>query len=568
MFLMYHVFDRVRSSDLEVSLVGRQKTKTLYGCTLKLGSCLAMRNRVITLILLALLCVSCGLEETQIATRTQGPGVLLPTPWTSTPTTLKATREGLTRTPEGGPAITSTRIPFSVATRTATPSKTLTPFPTPSTPLYEQGPWLLGSAGNQLVAMNPDGTGLTALNILSRVWSTTGWVAAREYTDLFSPVDLSIRIVRLPSEEPVRTIRLLSEELTTRIEESEDWDPYLAPDVYQAVLTDRLTMRWSPDGRYLAFIAAMDGPSADLYVYDIQTDQVSRLTDGPDQAVLMEWSPDGRWIVHMEATDFFTGIGGFASHISPKAIWAASVDGSEVKKLYDVEGGEELITGWRAPSVFVVLRSYGSSPPSDLRSVDINSGRVFNLYEPEAYPIAVDGRTGAVAYVAIPMGEGPEEQGLYLLRAGEDSPVKIDVGEWVIPQQVMWSPDTGLFYAQLGREIVVFNSSGEIRMTIEEETLPTPSPDGQWLAFARRDDTGEQSGLRLYTSDGEFLRDLSHERVSGLIWSPDSIRIFFSERLPVGDGYAVRLMYATVAEGDPRVVHPNPGASFFAWVEP
>jgi hypothetical protein len=553
---------------MEVSLAGMPKTETRSGNALKMDLFVTMRNRVLTLLFLTLLCVSCGLEETQIAMRTSGPGILLPTPWTSTPTTLETAREGLTRTAEGWPAITSTRIPFSVAARTATPSKTLTPFPTPSTPLYEHGPWLLGSAGDQLVAMNPDGTGLTALNILSRVWSTKGWVAAREYTDLFSPVDLSIRIVRLPSEEPVRTIRLLSEQLTTRIEESEDWDPYLAPDVYQAILTDRPTMRWSPDGRYLAFIAAMDGPSADLYVYDIQTDRVSRLTDGPNQAVLMEWSSDGRWIVHMEATDFFTGIGGFAWHISPEAIWAASVDGSEVKKLYDVEGGLELIMGWRAPSVFVVLRSHGSSPPSDLRSVDINSGRVFSLYAPEAYPIAADGRTGAVAYVAIPMGEGPAEQGLYLLRAGEDSPVKIDVGEWVIPKQVVWSPEAGLFYAQLGREIVVFDSSGEIRMTIEEETLPTPSPDGQWLAFARRDDTGERPGLRLYTSDGEFLRDLSHERVSGLIWSPDSMGIFFNERLPVGDGYAVRLMYAPVAEGEPRVVHLNPGASFFAWVEP
>lgn len=418
------------------------------------------------------------------------------------------------------------------------------------------------------MAMNPDGTGLTALNILSRVWSTTGWVAAREYSDLFSPADVSIRLVRLPSKESVRTIRLLSEELVTQIEESEDWNPVLAPDVYQAVLTDRPTMSWSPDGRYLAFIAAIDGPSADLYVYDIQTDQVSRLTDGPNQAVFMEWSPDGRWIVHMEATDFFTGIGGFAWLLSPKAIWAASVDGSEVKKLYDVEGVVELIMGWRAPSVFVVLSSHGSSPPSGLRSVDINSGRIFGLYEHEVYPVAADDRTGAVAYVAIPMREGPEEHGLYLLRAGEDSPIKIDVGKWVIPEQVVWFPETGLFYAQLGREIVVFDSSGEIRTTFEEGTLPAPSPDGKWLAFARRDGTGEQPGLRLYTSDGEFLRDLSRERVSGLIWCPDSMGIFFNEQLPVNDGYTLRLMYAPVSEGEPRVVHPNPGASFFAWVGP
>ena len=33
---------------------------------------------------------------------------------------------------------------------------------------------------------------------------------------------------------------------------------------------------WSPDGRYLAFVAAIEGPSSDLYVYDSLQDKIER----------------------------------------------------------------------------------------------------------------------------------------------------------------------------------------------------------------------------------------------------------------------------------------------------
>lgn len=35
---------------------------------------------------------------------------------------------------------------------------------------------------------------------------------------------------------------------------------------------------WSPDGRYLAIVGAIEGPSSDLYVFDTQTQRFQRLT--------------------------------------------------------------------------------------------------------------------------------------------------------------------------------------------------------------------------------------------------------------------------------------------------
>jgi len=522
-----------------------------------------------TFLLLTLLSVACGSRATQVPTKTKGSGVLMPPPWTSTPKKKGVSPSTLIHIPEPSLTVTSTHMP--IPTRTTTRTQILTPFPTPSTPLSAKGPWLLGSTGRQLAAMNPDGTGLTALNILTRTWSTTGWVAARVYSNWYAPSDVSIRLLHLPSEIPVQTIRLLSDELATPINESDEWDIYLAPDVYQAILTERATILWSPDGRYLAFIAAIDGPSSDLYIYDTQTDQVRRLTDGPNQAVLIDWSLDGKWIIYMEATDFFTGIGGFAWHFSPKAVWAASVDGSEVKKLYDVEDGMELLMGWRAPSVFVALTSYGVSPPSNLRSVSVNSGRVDTLDRRDVTRVAADWKTGTVLYVVEHVKMGVEERGLFLFQPGWGAPTKLDTEGWGLPDWVEWLPDTGLFYSQFPRGTMIINPSGDVLRRIEAECIPVPSPDGQWLAFGRWDcpyGSDAPHGLRLYTSSGEFVRALSNERVDGPIWRPDSTGLFFNESVSTGDGAFPRLMYASIPEGEPWVVHSNPGASFFAWVEP
>lgn len=50
---------------------------------------------------------------------------------------------------------------------------------------------------------------------------------------------------------------------------------------------------WSPDGRYLAFLGAIEGPSSDVYVYDTATDRVQRLTS----AAIMQQIWSGHRIV-------------------------------------------------------------------------------------------------------------------------------------------------------------------------------------------------------------------------------------------------------------------------------
>lgn len=58
---------------------------------------------------------------------------------------------------------------------------------------------------------------------------------------------------------------------------------------------------WSPDGRYLALTGLVRGRN-NLYLYDMETRELSQLTDDRHSYVHPSWSPDGRYIA--VATDY------------------------------------------------------------------------------------------------------------------------------------------------------------------------------------------------------------------------------------------------------------------------
>ena len=52
---------------------------------------------------------------------------------------------------------------------------------------------------------------------------------------------------------------------------------------------------WSPDGRYLAFSGSVGGIT-DLYMYDLDSDETTRLTNDKYADLQPSWAPDGRTI--------------------------------------------------------------------------------------------------------------------------------------------------------------------------------------------------------------------------------------------------------------------------------
>src|SRR4030067_911426 len=87
---------------------------------------------------------------------------------------------------------------------------------------------------------------------------------------------------------PASPGRIIAPELAAEMDQlDEDGQPKAwTEDVYLALDAEGWldTLAWSPDGRTLAYVAAVDGPSADGYVYDTVPAAGRRLTDGPHQA--------------------------------------------------------------------------------------------------------------------------------------------------------------------------------------------------------------------------------------------------------------------------------------------
>ena len=164
------------------------------------------------------------------------------------------------------------------------------------------------------------------------------------------------------------------------------------------------SLSWSPNGNYLAFIGAINGPSADLYVYEAFTGNFTRLTTGENRADAPQWSPDGKWVIHEEHTNLPEMCGNLD-------FWAVKFDASEIRKLIS-DGCNPTILEWLDNDRFLSIdRGNGDR---DLRVVNIPLAESILLSPSIGIPsregVAWDIQSGQVAYEGGAMGEEKAEE--------------------------------------------------------------------------------------------------------------------------------------------------------------
>ncbi len=272
---------------------------------------------------------------------------------------------------------TSTPSPTGTPQPTTRPTPTL--IPTSNVRLTSSGPWLALEAATDaygdnyyLWIVNADGSGLKQLDNVPVV-AFEAQPAASQNGDILvayvtqpnrdSP-DIQLKLVDLPDGR-AQTIKPLINDIPAQ----QPLDP-----VYAWVALTSGGLAWSPNGRQLAFVGQIDGPSLDVYVYDLDTRSIHRITSGADQAFSLQWSPNGLWVVH-EAFDF-VGMGG----PSPDGIWAARSDGSGsvslVEDFKNADGslGDVRLYGWSGDSEVIVV-GYSYDQESKIDAVNITSGQ-------------------------------------------------------------------------------------------------------------------------------------------------------------------------------------------------
>ena len=169
---------------------------------------------------------------------------------------------------------TSTPI---VVTSPVLPSNT----PAPAS-LNADGPFILFKGTGGIWITNPDGSFPTLLSEnefqgdLHSALSPTG---DRLALVVSNDQGLDLVIVKIPSGET----DLITQLIQHTPEQSLD---ATSPNSFATyAIRDYNSIAWQPGGgQLLAFIGAMNGPTADLYLYDFQSQAITQLTDGPSQA--------------------------------------------------------------------------------------------------------------------------------------------------------------------------------------------------------------------------------------------------------------------------------------------
>jgi hypothetical protein len=391
------------------------------------------------------------------------------------------------------------------------------------------GPWLLIVAEDGIWAVNPDGSGVTHLT--GEVPITTqdlrrsasprgGGFAFVTTTDPLNMANLTLKLLHLPDGNLEIVTALTSDETEPgpdALPGSEDFDVVSA-------LSGLHNLDWSPEGDQLAFMGAMDGPSSDLYVYSLDSGEITQLTDGPSQGIRPTWSQDGAYIVHAGVGSLGTGAG-----YDMDGVWAAEPDGSNVISLYSIpeESGDEEILGWVSARRFLVYTWNVVCGTKNLRIYDIDSGKTEVLWKDffSTVVFSPQTKTGLVSVDEWTVDCNPGgSEGSFLLHSGQAMPLKVlDFGShWMD-----WYPSAGVYLVKNESQILSVGPDGEVKRLADAPgaDLPAVSADGSMWAFAESTQSGSP-GLWL----GEFGNETERVFPRGardVTWTPDGEGFFF-----------------------------------------
>jgi len=417
----------------------------------------------------------------------------------------------------------------STPTVTLRPTVTLTPAPTitPAAPLSQSGPWLIflatsGGGPSHLWAANPDGSAvreLTSETVFTydvrprRVADGQAQIAYISSSDELGRVNLTLKLLTLPDGKSRTLTRLTSAE-TAYIPNDATPDWKTSQIIFG--LNDWSNVTWSPDGRWLAFGGAQNGPSIDVYSYEVATGEIRRLTSGPDHATNLAWSSDSHFIVHTTAS-YFDAEGGPDTH----GVWAVRPDGSQIIQLEDPAQKQRV--AWLAeiaPDRFVALDTQqGYFGP--LRLLTIAAGESQPIGGDRAFEdLEFDCTDHVILVYAHFKSEGFSRVGWYLLEVSGKPTYITDRDEG----KISWDNVAQLFVVTpIDKLPFGITPGGKV---IDTPDLPPfrgyPSPDGKMSVLIPRLES-PAPGIYLSRS-GESPMEVSgqHNTYYGVRWSQDS----------------------------------------------
>jgi dipeptidyl aminopeptidase/acylaminoacyl peptidase len=409
------------------------------------------------------------------------------------------------------PATEESTLPSDSPSLTAkTPLPAATPAPTSLNPA---GPYVLFSAGTGIWITNPDGsfpTQITNLDVsledLHEIVSPTGDRLALVGAD---DIGLDLYLVTIPDGETKKIAHLL--DLTYQ-----DLLDATSPKALASyAITKYTNVAWQPDdGRLLAFTGAINGPTSDLYLYDIQSEEITQLTDGPSQAIAPSWSPDGKYILHYGVSWVPPFGGAILGYDRIDGAWAVQISDGKLISQPKSMGYHGNFVGWQDDSRYMIFDSDDNCYSVNLRNVDVTTGKAepfmdWSFY----YKIAQSPENKALLFSGAEGCASSPGEGIFLLPPGQIDPTQLSDKR---AYEVRWLLENGVFQAY---PEALFSSDGRTRYdppVYDKSYQPAISKNGYqaWEVIEN-----QQGRVEVMVPGGDW-HTIMKGLVDELIWDP------------------------------------------------
>jgi len=315
--------------------------------------------------------------------------------------------------------------------------------PTQTTPgqqaLNPGAPWMIINSTAGLWAANPDGTGMQQLLAGNQWQSDFSWAIQPKgnlVVVITSGADhyhnLALNLLSLPDG----SLKKITDLSNSQTEPAPDEGPGSNAMEAMRAISEHTSYCWSPDGTRLAFIGAMDGPSADVYLYDLASGAITRVSTDPAQDFSPSWSPDGNHLLFLGADGFGSGAG-----MVMNGVWSADGDGSNVTLLYPTTSTGEEMFGWRDNQTAVLDTWDVVNGPAHLRLYNITTKETTSLASGHVSTAVADsGNLFSSADPGAVLFGG--DTGLWLMPSNQNDPTFLS-GNQV--DSVQWIRDSSMF---------------------------------------------------------------------------------------------------------------------------
>jgi hypothetical protein len=404
---------------------------------------------------------------------------------------------------------------FLPPTNTPAPQEVMpaTDTPEPQT-LNPEGPYIHYRRKNGFWISNPDGSVLTQIfteefyNNFNAAVAPDGSRMALVTRD---DAGYHLSIIELPSGQQTYVAQLMDGFGDNRKHPLEDPKQLVEQVLNNIRYNDDQysSVAWQPgEGRFLAFVGAINGDTTDLYIYDTQSQEIKQLTNDPSYAILPTWSPDGAYILFY-GVGWENPLGGaLLGHNRLFGVWSINPDDSQLISMPKPLDILPDFVGWQDEQHYLSCDDY------HLKSVDILTGLATELMPCPRFKNEISlSTTGALLLSFRSDYSESFEEGTYFLESPLSTPQKVfDKYAW----EISWMTKSDVFYAYPEGLVSSDGQTVYLPPVYENSYLPAVSPQGYqaWEVHKNR-----QPSVQVLVPGGEW-QTILHKSVGSLFWDP------------------------------------------------